>query len=132
MLNLPFARFLQLVQVVEEAEAQEETGRYRELAFVGFQGYLIAPKAEGVTTLRWEEWLKALGLGTPEDDVAAMSDEDKRGRADAILTHVTQVVAADTERFARQAKRRGRANARNDRGVPHSGERGHQQSAGDG
>lgn len=62
VLDLPYARFREILEVVVDAVGQEKRDRMVEAAFIGWQGYLGWPKAKGRQPMQFRRWLSQMGL----------------------------------------------------------------------
>ncbi|NPV72084.1 MAG: hypothetical protein HPY55_15875 [Firmicutes bacterium] len=79
-MNLPFARFVELVEVCAKARREE----LRRLAFVGWQVH-----AAMGGTLTWQEYQHALGLDDDETQAEHVGKEEALDRAKSALERLT-------------------------------------------
>lgn len=88
ILDLPYARLMELAEVTSRKLVEEQRQRHRELAFLGWQFHASQP---GVKPMRLGEWLEMLGLN--EDRI-----EHEKITAHDAIQRAQRIVAMDTRR----------------------------------
>lgn len=78
---LPYARWVECLEVIEEALVDEAYDKWERTAMIGFQEYLLSPDKKK-PYLSFEQWRKSLGIVRPRTaGKAALTKQQEIERA---------------------------------------------------
>jgi hypothetical protein len=75
--QIPYARLLQMVQVVSRRIAESEQRTWRQAAFVGWQFRCTQPIGKGKRYPTFKRYCRDMGLGDPRTDIDILTTKKK-------------------------------------------------------